>query len=270
MAPSTHSAKARRVRGLRASLIALAALGLMIFGGAWLVSFTRPIAVERAARELLRLEIERTTTETVDRLSNSGIAALAARASTRLGGEIEKVRQNLQSELPRKIADLVANMLDADCECRRRLANAMTAAEQQHLQSLLALRQRLTSHLESTYAHVANALLREFRIFTGANALAFLVLLLVILKKANAELQLIAPTVAMVGAVALVGGLYVFRQDWLHTLVFGDYLGLGYAIYLAGTALALLDVLLNRARVSTQIMNALLAIIGAAVMAISC
>ena len=71
----------------------------------------------------------------------------------------------------------------------------------------------------------------------------------------------ILPAFVLVGAVLLAGGLYLFNQDWLHTIVFGDYLGLGYAAYLALVAAMLADIAFNRARVINVLLNAL----GAAV-----
>jgi hypothetical protein len=83
-------------------------------------------------------------------------------------------------------------------------------------------------------------------------------------------LQLLLPAVVMVGAVMVTGGLYLFNQDWLHAILFADYVGLAYPVYLACVALLLGDVVLNRARVTTPIVNMLLEAVGAAVRAVPC
>jgi hypothetical protein len=63
----------------------------------------------------------------------------------------------------------------------------------------------------------------------------------------RAGLQLVLPTVVLLGAAGLAGYLYLFNQDWLHTIIFSEYVGLGYFVYLALAVALLTDVLFNRA-----------------------
>lgn len=77
-------------------------------------------------------------------------------------------------------------------------------------------------------------------------------------------------TLLAVGAAGVVGALYIFGQDWLHTIVFNDYVGLGYFAYLGVAVAFLADVAFNRARVSTQVVNAAFNIVGAAIQAVPC
>jgi hypothetical protein len=86
----------------------------------------------------------------------------------------------------------------------------------------------------------------------------------------QAKLQLLLPALVVFGAVGLTGGLYLLNQDWLHTIVFGDYVGWGYAAYLSLVAALLADILLNRARVSTRILNLLFDIVGSAATVTPC
>lgn len=117
---------------------------------------------------------------------------------------------------------------------------------------------------------VAGALLREVRIFTAANALVFLLLFATTYARRRAGLQLLLPAVVLAGAAVLVAGLYLFGQDWLHTIVFSDYTGLTYFAYLGAAMLFLADVAFNRARVSTTIVNASFQAAGVALSAAPC
>ncbi len=112
--------------------------------------------------------------------------------------------------------------------------------------------------------------MREFRVFTGSNAIAFALLGVVTLLRRNATLQLALPAVVLAGAVVVTGSLYLFNQNWLHTIVFGEYVGLAYAAYLAGVALLLADVVFNRARITTRMVNVVLQSVGSAVHALPC
>ena len=63
------------------------------------------------------------------------------------------------------------------------------------------------------------------------------------------------PAVVLLGAAAVTGALYLFNQNWLHTIVYNDYVGMAYLVYLAAVAVALTDIVFNKARVTTRLLN---------------
>jgi hypothetical protein len=255
---------------MRITLQILSFLGVLVFGGAFALSFLDPLLIERAAREVVRIEVERRVGEKIDTLSNSRIAGFGKRALQNTEIDIARTQRAIREEVPRKVADVVANMLNADCECRKRLVEYAQRAENEQVSSLTQARERLVGLAESAYASVTRNLLREFRIFAGSNAVAFALLGIIALVRRTATLQLVLPAAVSIGAVLITGGLYLFNQNWLHTIVFAQYLGLGYMVYLSCVALLLADVLLNRARVTTQIVNLALQAVGSAATAVPC
>jgi hypothetical protein len=124
--------------------------------------------------------------------------------------------------------------------------------------------------IRTKYMETAEALTREFRIFTGANAAMFALLGLTTRWRKRAGAQLLLPAAVLIGAAAVVGGLYLFSQNWLHTVVFAEYVGLGYFAYLALAVALLADIAFNRARVTTEIVNAILNVLGSAVTVVPC
>jgi len=255
---------------MRSTLLALSLFGVLLFGGAFAVSLVDPLLIERAAREVVRIQIEREVGEKIDSLSNSRATGLAQRALQSTEADIARTQRAIRDEVPRKVAAVVADMLNADCECRKRLIEHAQRAESERLSSLTRVRERLVGLIESAYASVARSLLREFRIFTASNAAAFALLGVVTLVRGRAALQLLLPAFVLAGSVVVTGSLYLFNQNWLHTIVFSDYVGLAYAPYLAGVALWLADVLLNRARVTTRVVNTALEAVGSATTAMPC
>lgn len=249
---------------MRAVILTLSVLGTLLFGSAFALSFVEPILIERAARELVRIEVERRVGDKVDVLSNSRIAGMAQRALDKTDEEVERTKEAMRIELPRKVAKVVADMLDVDCECRKRLVEYAQKAASERLSSLVDVRGRLVTLIESAYSSATASLMREFRIFTGSNAAAFALLAAVTLLRRRATLQLALPAVILAGAVVVTASLYLFNQNWLHTVVYGQYVGFAYSLYLAGVALLLADVLLNRARVSTRLINAAFEAVGSA------
>ena len=74
----------------------------------------------------------------------------------------------------------------------------------------------------------------------------------------------------LLAAASITAYLYLFNQNWLHTLLFSDYVGLAYLGYL-GAAFALLsDIIFNRARITTEILNFILNALGSAVQVVPC
>jgi len=255
---------------MRRILLVVSFLGILLFGGAFALSFVSPLLIERAAREVVRIEVEHRVGEEIDSLSNSRIAGIAQRALQSTEADIARTQRALRDEVPLKVADVAASMLDADCECRKRLREYARNADTDRVSSLSQVRGQLVVLIESSYASVASNLMREFRIFTASNAIAFALLAFMLLIRSGATLQLVLTAIVLIGAVVVTGGLYLFNQNWLHTIVFGQYVGLGYALYLAGVALLLADVAFNRARVTTRLVNMAFQAVGAAITAVPC
>ena len=255
---------------LQRILIAVSLLGVLLFGGAYGLSFLHPPLIERAAREVVRIEIERRVGNKIDSLANSRLVGFAQREFKKTEIDIAMSQKAIRDEVPEKVANVVAAMLNVDCECRKRLVQNAQRAEAERLYSLTQVRERLGDLIESAYASVTHDLLREFRIFTASNALAFGLMGLIAVLRRRATLQLFLTAVVLIGAVALTGSLYLFNQNWLHTVVFGQYVGLAYSAYLVGVALMLADVGFNRARVTTMIVNAVLSALGSVASAVPC
>jgi hypothetical protein len=255
---------------MRRIILGLSIAGTLLFGSAFILSWLNPILIERAAGTVVRMEVERKMEARLDALSGAPMVGLAQRALGRTESDMEHTRAAIRKEVPAKVVQVVAAMHDADCECRKRLTAIFDGAARQHLLSLSELRTRLTSLVESAYANVTAQLLREFRIFTASNAAALVALGIVALTRRRAGLQLMLPAAVLVGGVTATGGLYLFAQNWLHAIVFNDYVGMAYAGWLCVVVLLLADILGNRARVSTRVVNGLLQTVGAGLTAVPC
>lgn len=258
------------MRIVRATLLGVSAAGFLFFGIAFLVSFVRPLVVESIAREFVRREVEARVQERIASLDGSRLGALAQRVLARNDHRIAEAKRKLAEGVPAKVAAVVAQMQDAGCECRNFVELAVSSSLMLDVLSRTAANEQLTRLIRNKYAEVVQALLREFRIFTAANALVFLLLGATAYFRRTAGLQLLLPAVVLAGAAVLVGSMYLFGQDWLHTILFSDYVGLGYFAYLGVAAVFLADVIFNHARVTTEIVNAGFQLAGAAIQAVPC
>jgi len=255
---------------MRRFLLLFSFVGVITFGSAFILSFVSPLRIEKAGREILRIEIQREVGEQIDTLSRSKIVALTQRAIGRTDQEIEATQRGLRNLASEKVNEVISNMQDANCECRKRLVAYLRALEAFHLHSLMELREKLVTFVESTYASVAAKLMREFRIFTGTNFAAFAILGVITYVRGNEARHVAVPGIVIVGAVIVTSSLYLFRQNWLHTILFNDYLGFGYAGYLTTVAGLLGDIALNEGRVTAFLTEVAGALYIGAIKALSC
>lgn len=244
---------------MRRAILLLSAAGVLLFGGAFALSFSNPLLIESAMREVVRNEVQFRVQQRMDRLDGSSLVRLAERAL----GQNRRQLDTLRAELPGKVAAGVADMLRAECPCRQRLGRGLQALAQTRLASLAGVQERLTGLIHTAYAEVATRLLLEFRVFTGTNALAFIVLGGLALARRHADRELGLAAVMLAGSVLITSGFYLFGQNWLHTILFSDYVGMAYAGWLIAVAALFGDLLFNRARVTSQMLNVATAVVVA-------
>ena len=255
---------------MRALVTIISVLGVLLFGSGFVLSYVNPVFVESVARDIVRLEVERRVGKGLDSLEGSKIVSIAERISGRNAAEVQEIKRKLVEGIPQKVAAAAAQLRNPNCPCRKAIERSMIGIYEGRIADLIELNERLSLLIRTKYMEVSASLTREFRIFSGANALVVSLLGLTTLFRKRAALQLLLPTLVLLGAAAMVAYLYVFKQDWLHTVVFAEYVGLGYFAYLAAAIAFLADIAFNRARICTRIVNASLNVVGAAVQAVPC
>ena len=236
---------------IRPLVLLIALAGGLFFGALLAVSLARPAWVEQTARTMIRAQIEKKTGEQIAALDARFLDG-KARALLREGErEIAAARWALTDGLPARIAAIAAEMGIPDCECRKRHAERT----QLRLGSLQQMHAQLSDLIRTQYLDAADQLLRELRIFSGANALAFALLGVAALRRPGARLQLLPATATLLLATLATSGMYLFGQDWLHTIVFGDYMGWALLGYIALVYAWLCDLLFNRAQLTAHLLS---------------
>lgn len=233
---------------LRGIVFTIGVAGALLFGSAWLVSMVAPGWVEQVGRDLERQQVEKRVGEKLQVLDPSALVGLARRLGGEQAQRAERAARQLREQLPAKVAEVTAQMRKLDCECRRQIERGLEGGLLRDLADATRLQQRTEGLIRAQYMDTAAKLIREFRIFTGTNALVFAALAAAVLWRPRANVHLLPAAVVLVLAAGVTAFLYLFNQNWLHTVVFSDYVGWAYFGYLGVAALLLGDVLLNRAR----------------------
>ncbi|CAA6810926.1 MAG: Unknown protein [uncultured Sulfurovum sp.] len=114
---------------------------------------------------------------------------------------------------------------------------------------------KFAKFLYAKYVKISTKLIRDIRLFSGVNSLVFLLLLFVsFLKKVRIE-QVFLPVILLFISTALCSYFYLFNQNWLYTIVFNDYTGISYLIYLIVIFLFECDIVLNKGRVTDALIS---------------
>jgi hypothetical protein len=248
---------------VRAFLLFISAAGALLFGSLLVLSLASPITIEHWARAAIEQEVEARVGDELHALSQTSLVR-RAQALIKKHEQESVFDRTLAIAFHGEIERVVTRMQDPDCECRKRLLKLIEDGLDSNIKWLGSLDARLTMLIESKYAQVSQALIREVRIFSAANALVFLLLGLVAFVRKDAKRQLLAPTFVLLCSACVVGYLYLFQQDWLATVLLGDYVGMWYFGYLGIVMAFLADIVFNRGRVTATLIGSLGGVAGAA------
>ena len=256
------------------TLRSIGIVGTVIFSLFFALTFSTPTWVEEFASDYIEGEATERLDQGIDSIqvpeSDSGLARLARSIYERNQEQIEVRREQLREKVHEKKADALAQIRNLDCECRKKAAERLKRGFEIDIGFLQASNERITDFVQYKYATVAHELKRDIRIFTASNAAAFLLLLLISFIKPAAMLHLFLPGVLLAISTLVCSYFYVFEQNWLLTVIHSEYLGFAYLGWLGFVFLLFCDIALNRARVTSFILNAFFSAIGSALSVIPC
>ena len=246
---------------MKLTLRLLGLAGTLIFAVALALTFVSPIHYERAARNFIQHQIER---QIVDRMgitpgdvretrAGRALEMLADRHET----EIAALRRHVSAGLNAQIAAVVARMQDLSCECRERLRQGLDLAIESRLSTLERAGPQLRRVIEGRYGEIVTDLLHDLRIFAATNLVAFLLLLVLSFVKPDRVRQLFVPGILLGAATVTASIVFIFGRNWFFVLLYGDFVGWGYGLWLILIYGLLIDIALFEARVTTGIASML-------------
>jgi hypothetical protein len=258
----------------RLSLGAIGSVGAALFLFLFVLTYHTPEWVEDFAAAYIEREASRQIDERIDSFQPpAGEGALSRLASALYDAneaEIERQKEALRLQVHERMADAIAEIRNLDCECRDKWAQWIEEGSVARMKALNLSNDAIQEFIHATYAQVVDNLKHDIRIFTGANSSMFLLLLAIAFLKPQAVLQVLVPGLLLAAATLICSYFYVFEQNWLLTIIHNDYLGFVYLAYLGLVFGLLCDIVLNRARITTRIVNAVLNAVGSAASAVPC
>lgn len=259
---------------MRITIRTIGMLGSLLFGTAFWFTFGVPGGVEEIAKDFIKERIEQETKEKIESLSlvkkNSKLSNIVKRLSKNKEKEIEALKVQLQSKVYEKAALVIAEMRNLNCECRKKYTHSIKEHIELKLFSLQTANEKLANFMKSKYMDVVHNLTNDLRIFTGSNLLIFFILLLVSLSKPTAIKHLFLPGILLVISTLLSSYFYLFEQNWFFTIIYDDFLGFWYLAWIGLIFAVLCDIIFNKARVTTEVINGILNAVGSALSVAPC
>ncbi len=245
-------------------------LGMLLFGILFSITLLSTESIENSARSFVKTQIEKELRHKLENISQSIFVVQASKLAEKFGLESDQIKHDLQRNLPEKIAQVISAMCGYDCEKKKALADSIAAGYLERIKNINVAQKTLGDLIKGKYLEVVSNLKIDLRIFLGSNFIMFLALVLISFAKPQAISHLFLPCLLLFISTVLSTLIYVFGQDWFYTIVYNDYMGCGYLVYIVLIFGVLLDISLNKARVTTQIINGIAHGVGSAFSVVPC
>ena len=259
------------------SLRILGLLGIVLFVPLFLFTFAGPQIIETSGKSFIEWKLQSEMDKKIEsiRLPEPtklegllGAKARTLRAETEQ--KLENVRQQLKADAPAILSAQIAKLRNLDCECRQKWEQSVRVSMQSKLASLEMAKSKLIDFTHVKYMEIVQKLTLDVRVFLSANAIVFIFLFAASFMQSRATKQLFLPGGLMLVSTCICSYFYIFEQNWLYTIIYNDYTGFAYVGYLAFVFAILCDIVFNRARVTTEVLNSCLQAIGQAGSLVPC
>lgn len=234
-----------------------ASIGFLLFTILFALSYVNPLFVENTAKSVIQYRLESIAHEKIDMLSQNELVNRAQQLLGQYQIETAQIRLQLTEGIPAKVAAIIAEMRNLDCECRRITEEKIEQSMLFRIGTLTQMQRQLTEFMQGQYLRIAEHLKREFRIFTGSSSFAFFVLLIAALIQRKAGGQFLLPAGLLFLSTVISAYFYIFQQNWLHTILFSSYVGFAYLGYIGVVFALLCDIIFNQSRIINVILNVL-------------
>lgn len=245
-----------------------------MYGAAFTYSLTSVQSMEQNARGFIKEEISKKTHEKIDNIGSNykdnKLVKLSAKIFKKKSEQLRLYKESLKLKIDEKLAIVMAKMKNLDCECRKKYTKLLHGLISAKITDLTTATKKLESFMTQKYMYILENLIKDFRIFLRSNLLILLLLLVLLYLKPQVNIQLNILVGLMTLSTLVSSYLYIFKQNWFFTIIYNDFLGYMYLLYLGIIFLLLCDIVFNKARVTTEIVNAILSVLGSSVFAVSC
>ncbi|WP_345990157.1 hypothetical protein WCX18_04740 [Sulfurimonas sp. HSL1-2] len=258
-------------------LRAFGLLGVILFVPLFLLTFSDPHTIEKSASGFIEWKLKNDVDTKIDAIrwpqSQTLKTLLGTKAEAfnlQADAKLAAYKQMLKNDVPAILAEQLFKLRNLDCECRKKWEERLTNYIAFEIATAEKAKEKLADFMQAKYMAIVAKLTLDVRIFLGINALVFILLLTVSFLKPEATEHLFFPGVLLLLSSAICSYFYLFEQNWFYTILYNDYTGFGYLVYLLAVFAMLCDIAFNRARITTEIINAMASAVGSAFSVVPC
>lgn len=251
------------------SLRVFGLLGIIIFTPLFLFTFADSQLIEKSGKSFIEWKLQSETDKKIDSVhlpEVSKLESLLGNKAKKLRQETEEklevIKQQLKDDAPAMIASQIAKLRNLDCECRKKWEQKLRNSMKLQIASLEVAKAKLIDFSHAKYMEIVQKLTLDVRIFLGVNAFIFIFMFLVSFLRPQAIKHLFLPGGLMLISTIICSYFYLFEQNWFYTIIYNNYTGFSYIGYLAFVFGILCDIVFNKGRITTEVINACLNAIG--------
>jgi len=249
-------------------------LATLVYGTAFVYALTSAEKIEHNARGFIKEQIAKKTHEKIDNIGSkhkdNKFVKLSAKIFKKKAAQLKLYKEALKSKIDEKLAAVMSKMTNLDCEYRQKYKGMFHHFITTKITDLKTATKKLETFMTQKYMFVVQNIVKDFRIFLGSSFFVLLTMLLLLFTKPQVSMQVSILAGLMLASTAISSYFYLFKQNWFYTIIYNDFIGYAYLMYLGIIFLFLCDIIFNKARVTTEIVNALLNALGSSVSAVSC
>lgn len=254
----------------RRFLIGIGLIGVLIFSALFSFTFADQDTIKRHASGFIQHQIKTEMKQKNAALSESKYSDQLDGLKAVFEKDLALGQAYIDGNLDQLIANVIAAKCNLNCEKREGWRQSIRAGLDENLKRTGVSLETVESLISGKYDQIVSALRTDLRIYLGTNIVMFALVGLALLLRKKASLQLIVPAALLTLSAFISISLYVFGQNWFYTLLYSNFWGYAYTGYAGLIFLSLLDVFLNRARVTSRTMNGIFTAMGSALSVVPC
>lgn len=242
---------------LRQVLVGLSCIGFLLFAALFATTYANKGQLEHVAQSFITSQIKSDLAEKYPTMANGDIPEKLNGIQEKYSNQGDRLKLMMDAKIDMLIADSISNLCGSNCAKKDAWRQSIHELFEKKFERANQASETLKMFIQGKYTETLAKLLQDIRIFSGANTVAFVIVVLVLILKHGARVHLVVPSALLILSALVSIYLYVFQQNWFFTFIHGSYWGYGYALYMAVIFGFLLDIVLNNGRVITGLLNSL-------------
>lgn len=251
-------------------LLSVSALGLIVFAAVFAITFSNPKLIARSAKDFV---VEKVKTEYAEHRSKIQHDSTAGKLLNSLKKRYQEKFDRIPDELAR-LDNRISVHIDQMCSggpCDREKTEStrdllLLMYEHAAKRNFKAAIETIDALVKNRTREIVSRLVTDMRIFSGTNLVIYAVIFSTTLLASPALTRSLTLPATLLTASSLVATfIYVFEQNWFFTMLYSDYWGTGYITLVSVIFLFLIDIFMNRARIT----NFVISVVGEVVASIA-